>query len=37
MPAAAADVMVEKVFKYILAHTGPRELDGRPQGGRGSG
>jgi len=26
-------VVVEKGSEYILAHTGPRELDGRPQGG----
>jgi len=25
-----AGVVVEKVSGYILAHTGPRELDGRP-------
>ena len=27
-----ADIVVEKGSEYILAHTGPRELDGRPQG-----
>jgi len=34
MPAAAG---VEKGSEYILAHTGPRELDGHPLGGCGSG
>jgi len=34
MPAAAVD---KKGSKYILAHTGPRELDGHPPGGCGSG
>ena len=32
-----AGVVVEKGSEYILAHTGPRELDGRPLGGCGSG
>jgi len=36
MPAAAG-VVDEKGSKYILAHTGPRELDGHPMGGCGSG
>jgi len=36
MPAAAG-VVGEKGSEYILAHTGPRELDGRPLGGCGSG
>ena len=36
MPAAAG-VVDEKGSEYILAHTGPRELDGHPLGGRGSG
>jgi len=36
MPAAA-DVVDEKGSEYILAHTGPRELDGHPLGGCGSG
>jgi len=29
--------MDEKGSEYILAHTGPRELDGQPLGGCGSG
>jgi len=33
---AAAGVVDEKGSKYILAHTGPRELDGHPLGGCGS-
>ena len=36
MPAAAG-VVNEKGSEYILAHTGPRELDGHPLGGCGSG
>ena len=36
MPAAGC-VVDEKGSKYILAHTGPRELDGHPLGGCGSG
>jgi len=32
MPTPAG-VVVEKGFEYILAHTRPGELDGRPQGG----
>jgi len=32
MPTAAG-VVVEKGSEYTLAHTGQRELDGRPQGG----
>jgi len=36
MPAAAG-VVDEKGSEYILAHTGPRELDGHPLGGCGSG
>ena len=36
MPAAAG-VVDEKESEYILAHTGPRELDGHPLGGCGSG
>jgi len=36
MPAAAG-VVDEKGSEYILAHTGPRELDGNPLGGCGSG
>jgi len=36
MPAAAG-VVDEKGSEYILAHTGPRELDGYPPGGCGSG
>ena len=35
MPTAAS-VVVER-GEYILAHTGPRELDGHPLGGCGSG
>ena len=34
---AAAGVVVERGSEYILAHTGPRELDGDPLGGCGSG
>jgi len=34
---AAAGVVDEKGSQYILAHTGPRELDGHPLGGCGSG
>ena len=29
--------MVERGSEYILVHTGPRELDGHPLGGCGSG
>ena len=36
MPAAAG-VVDEKGSEYILAHTGPRELDGHPLGGVGRG
>jgi len=36
MPAVAG-VVEEKGFEYILAHTGPRELDGHPLGGCGLG
>jgi len=36
MPAAAG-VVDEKESKYILANTGPRELDGHPLGGCGLG
>jgi len=36
MPAAAG-VVVEKGSEYILAHTEPREVDGHPLGGCGSG
>ena len=36
MPAAAG-VVDEKGSEYIFAHTGPRELDGHPLGGCGSG
>jgi len=36
MPAAAG-VVDEKGSEYILAHTGPKELDGHPLGGCGSG
>jgi len=36
MPAAAG-VVAEKGSEYILAHTGPMELDGHPLGGCGSG
>jgi len=34
---APAGVVAEKGSEYILAHTGPRELDGYPLGGCGSG
>jgi len=34
---AAAGVVDEKGSEYILAHTRPRELDGHPLGGCGSG
>ena len=34
---ATAGVVVERGSEYILAHTGPRELDGHPLGGCGSG
>ena len=34
---AAAGVVVEKGSEYILAHIGPRELDGHPLGGYGLG
>jgi len=34
---AIAGVVVERGSEYILAHTGPRELDGHPLGGCGSG
>ena len=34
---AAAGVVDEKGSEYIFAHTGPRELDGHPLGGCGSG
>ena len=38
MPAAAGVVdSDEKGSEYILAHTGPRELDRHPLGGCGSG
>ena len=33
----AAGIVVERGSEYILAHTGPRELDGHPLGGCGSG
>ena len=33
----AAGVVVERGSEYILTHTGPRELDGRPMGGCESG
>ena len=33
----AAGVVVERGSEYILAHTGPRELDGHPLRGCGSG
>jgi len=33
----AAGVVVERGSEYILAHTGPRELDGHPLGGCGLG
>jgi len=36
MPAVAG-VVDEKGSEYILAHTGPRALDGRPLRGCGSG
>jgi len=36
MPTAAG-VVVERGSEYILAHTGPRELDRHPLGGCGSG
>ena len=36
MPAAAG-VVDEKGSEYILAHTGPRELDGHPLGPGGCG
>jgi len=36
MPAVAC-VVDEKGSEYILAHTGPRELDRHPLGGGGSG
>ena len=36
MPATAG-VVDEKGSEYILAHTGPREFDGHPLGGCGSG
>jgi len=36
MPAAAG-VVVEKGSEYILAHTGPRDLDRHLLGGGGSG
>jgi len=36
MPAAAG-VVDEKGSEYILAHTGPRELDGHPLGVCGLG
>ena len=32
-----AGVVVERGSEYILTHTGPRELDGHPLGGCGSG
>ena len=32
-----AQIASEKGSEYILAHTGPRELDGHPLGGCGSG
>ena len=34
---AIAGVVVERGSEYILAQTGPRELDGHPLGGCGSG
>ena len=34
--SAAAGVVDKKGSEYILAHTGPRELDGHPLGGCGS-
>ena len=33
----ATGVVVERGSEYILAHTGPRELDAHPLGGCGSG
>ena len=36
MPAAV-DIVDEKGSEYILAHTGPRVLDGHPLEGCGSG
>jgi len=36
MPATAG-VVDEKRSEYMLAHTGPRELDGHPWGGGGLG
>jgi len=36
MPATAS-VVDEKRSEYIMAHTGPRELDGHPLGWCGSG
>ena len=33
----AAGIVVERGSEYLLAHTGPRELDGHPLGGCGSG
>jgi len=33
----AAGVAVQRGSEYILTHTGPRELDGHPLGGCGSG
>ena len=36
MPVAAG-VVDEKASEYILAHTGPKELDGHPLWGCGSG
>jgi len=33
----AVRVVVERGSEYILDHTGPRELDGHPLGGCGSG
>ena len=33
----AAGIVVARGSEYILAHTGPRELDGHPLGGCGSG
>ena len=35
--STAPGVVVERGSEYILAHTGPRELDGHPLGGCGSG
>ena len=34
---AIVGVVDERGSEYILAHTGPRELDGHSLGGRGSG